>query len=133
MQDSHDGGESFPTGFFKLIWPQATREECSAFIAIYSSDGRVLTNTEVTKGNKHLDLTLKKGSTTAYQAFTPKNTYLHFCFWNFDFPGEINDVPMERLMDRDEMAFHLGDASKSYVRPRSQRCSYAEGWELLPW
>ena len=57
------GEHLFLLAFFKLIWPHATREECSATIAIYSS---VLTNTEVTKGYKHLDLTLKKGSTSIH-------------------------------------------------------------------
>ena len=43
-------------------------------------------NTEITSANvKRINLTTKKGSTKAYQAFTPKNTHLHFCFWNFDF------------------------------------------------
>ena len=43
-------------------------------------------NTEITSANvKRINLTTKKGSTKAYQAFTPKNTHLHFCFWNYDF------------------------------------------------
>jgi len=108
------GEHLFLLALFKLIWPQATREECACFVTLYSADGRILTNTEITKGYQRLDLTVKKGSTTAYQAFTPKNTYLHFCFWNYNFPGGIKDVPMERLMDGDEMAFHLGDASQGY-------------------
>ena len=107
------GEHLFLLAFFKLIWPQANREESALFVAIHSEDGRVLTNTEVTKGYQCLSLTRKKGSTTAYQAFTPKNSFLHFCFWNYNFPGGIKDVPMERLMDGDEMAFHLGDASQS--------------------
>lgn len=108
------GEHLFLLAFFKLIYPQATRPECAAFVALYSKDGYVLTNTEVTHGFKCLNLTRKKGSTTAYQAFTPKNVYLHHCFWKYNFPGGINDVPMERLMDGDEMAFHLGDVSKGY-------------------
>jgi hypothetical protein len=116
------GEHLFLLASFQLIWPQATREECAAFVALYSADGRVLTNTEITKAYKRLDLTVKKGSKTAYQAFTPKNTYLHYCFWNFNFPGGIRDVQMERLMDGDEMAFHLGDVSQGYERAVEASC-----------
>lgn len=108
------GEHIFLIALFKVIWPTATRKEVAAFVALYSGDGRVLTDTEVTDGYKRLNLTRKKGSTTAYQAFTPKNSYLHFCFWNYNFPGGVRDVPIVRLMDGDEMAFHLGDASQGY-------------------
>ena len=44
------GEHLFLLAFFKLIWPQATREECAVFVAQYSAEGRVLTNTEITRG-----------------------------------------------------------------------------------
>ena len=58
---------------FKKTYPQASNPESACYIAEHSTDGRVLTNGEVTKGLRFLNMTRKKGSTTAYQAFTPKN------------------------------------------------------------
>ena len=86
------GEHLFLLAIFKLVYPQASRPQCSCFIAVHSSDGRVLTNGEVTKCLECLNMTSKKGSTTAYQAFSPKNIYLHHCFWNFDAPAGVNLV-----------------------------------------
>lgn len=99
---------------FKKIYPQASNPESACYIAEHSTDGRVLTNGEVTKGLRFLNMTRKKGSTTAYQAFTPKNMWLHYCFWNCKAPGGIMGIPRHLLTDGDEMAIMIDDANQSY-------------------
>lgn len=99
---------------YKLIYPQATNPQCAVFIAIYSDDGRVFTNREISKGLKKLNMTIKKASTTAYQAFTKRNVFLHTSFWQFNFPAGINNVRREVLCDADEMSLVLGDACLTY-------------------
>ena len=96
---------------FKRFYPQASRPECAVFICIHSSDGRVLTNAEMSMGLKKLGMSRKNGSTTAYRAFTPENLFLHRCFWQCEFPGGIGGVPRRRLADADEMSFDIGDAN----------------------
>ena len=99
---------------FKLIYPQATNGECAVFIALESMDSRVFTDNEISKGLRKLHMTKKKSSTTAYQAFTPRNIYLHNCFWSYNFPAGVANVKRRILADADEMAFTIGVASTSY-------------------
>ena len=86
------GEHLFLLTVFKKIYPHASRSEGACFVASHSTDGRVLTDAEVTRAMRLLNMTRKKGSTRAYQAFTPKNMYCHFCFWNFKAPGGIYGV-----------------------------------------
>lgn len=111
---SMGGIHLFLLALYKLIYPQATQPQCAVFIAIYSDDGRVFTNREISKGLNKLKMTIKKASTTAYQAFTPRNEFLHKSFWQFDFPAGINNIRREELCDADEMSLVLGDACLSY-------------------
>ena len=112
---SMGGLHLFLLAMFKRIYPQATNAQCAVFICHYSDDGRVFTDQEITQGLQKLDMTRKKGSTTAYQAFTPKNQYLHKCYWSMNYPGGgVNNVPRRRLGDADEMSFVIGDVSQSY-------------------
>lgn len=53
-------------------------------------------------------------STTAYQAFTPKNLKRHWRFWNLPFPAGIANVPQRELIDCDEMTLVISDANKNY-------------------
>ena len=65
------GEHLFLLTVFKKIYPHASRSEGACFVASHSTDGRVLTDAEVTRAMQLLNMTRKKGSTTAYQAFTP--------------------------------------------------------------
>jgi hypothetical protein len=59
---------------FKLIWPQATYIECTAFIANKSNDARVFLEKDVSsKALRKLGYTMKVTSTVAYQAFKERN------------------------------------------------------------
>lgn len=108
------GEHLFFLALFKRIYPQATNPQCAVFIACYSDDSRVFTNTEITQGLRKLNMTRKKASTTAYQAFTKRNLYLYDCFRNFTFPAGVKDVFRRRLCDADEMALTIGDAGLAY-------------------
>lgn len=76
---SMEGGHLMLLAIFKRIYPQATNNQCAVFIALHSADSRVFTKSEISTGLRKLNMTRKKGSTTAYQAFTPRNVYLHDC------------------------------------------------------
>ncbi|KAL7546345.1 hypothetical protein ACHAWF_009691 [Thalassiosira exigua] len=61
-----------------------------------------------------MGMTRKKASTTAYQAFTPENIVKHHRFWTYPAPAGIRGVPRRRLIDIDECAVELQDASLNY-------------------
>jgi len=109
-----EGEHLFILAAYKRIFPHAKAAQCALFISIHSTDGRVFTNTQIHNALKLLGMTRKKGSTTAYQAFTPRNEYLYDCFISFNFPAGIKNVPRRLLMDGDECSFQVGDIGQSY-------------------
>lgn len=109
-----EGEHLFILSVYKKIFPHAKATECALFICIHSTDGRVFTNKQINTALNILDMTRKKASTTAYQAFTPKNEYLYDCFISYNFPAGIRNVPRRLLMDGDECSFQIGDIGKSY-------------------
>ena len=108
------GHHRFLLAFFKKFYPQARASHCSVFIALHSSDNRVFTDNEISKALSDMGMTRKRASTTAYQAFTPKNLRRHDMFWNRPFPGGIANVERRDLLDADEMAIEVKDASENY-------------------
>jgi transposase len=109
-----EGEHLFILTAYKRIFPHAKASQCALFISIHSTDGRVYTNPQIHNALKILDMTRKKGSTTAYQAFTPRNEYLYDCFISYNFPAGIRNVPRRFLMDGDECSFQVGDIGQSY-------------------
>lgn len=108
------GHHLFLLVFFKKVYPQAKLSQCAVFIAVHSSDNRVFSDQEICKALGRLGMTRKRASTTAYQAFTPKNLRLHDMFWTHPFPAGIADVLRKDLIDVDEMAIELKDSNQNY-------------------
>ena len=108
------GNHIFLLAFFKKIFPQASCSHCAVFIAIYSANNQVFTDNEISKSLRDMNMTRKRASTTAYQAFTPKNLHLHFQYWNYYFPGGIADVRRRDMIDVDECAIELKGANENY-------------------
>ncbi|KAL7518086.1 hypothetical protein ACHAWF_000174 [Thalassiosira exigua] len=98
-----NGHHRFLLAYFKKFYPQASCNECAVFVAIHSDDRAVFTASEISSALIDMGMTMKRVSTTAYQAFTPANIE----------PG-IADVPRRRLIDIDECAIELQDANENY-------------------
>ena len=99
---------------YKMIWPQATYLECSAFIANNSPDGRIFTEWAVGDALRKLGFTRKASSTTAYQAYTPRNVLRRNLFWSRPLPLGIHGVRRCRINDVDEFGIHLNAANRKY-------------------
>ncbi len=78
---------------FKLIRPQATCNECIAFISNKSNNARVFLEKDVSKAQRKLDYTMQVTSTIPYQVFTEHN--LNFChlYWTWLWPLGIHGTP----------------------------------------
>lgn len=99
---------------FKKMHPHASNNACAVFIACHSEDNAVFTSSEVSKAIVDMDLTRKVGSTTAYDAFTPRNLYLHHRFHHYPFPAGIKGTTRESKIDVDECSFELKDANINF-------------------
>ena len=72
------------------------------------------TRQEIGDTIKDMEMTRKKASTTAYQAFTPDNLRYHHRFWNYDMPAGIKGTPRRTLIDVDECAIELKAVNENY-------------------
>ena len=108
------GHHRFLPTIFNKIYPQASNDQCAVFIACHSHDNAVFTGREISKALVDMDMTRKRASTTAYQAFTPQNLRLHHRFWTYPSPAGINGTPRKVLLDADECAIELKDANLNY-------------------
>mmetsp|Transcript_22774 Transcript_22774/g.51622 ORF Transcript_22774/g.51622 Transcript_22774/m.51622 type:complete len:152 (-) Transcript_22774:434-889(-) len=99
---------------FKKIFPQASASQCAVFVACHSADNRVFTDREISAALNRLNFSRKKGSTTAYEAFSPRNLKRHFQFWNYSFPAGVVGVRRRDLIDIDECSFCVGDSDQTY-------------------
>ena len=86
------GHHRFLLAIFKKVYPHSTADECAVYIALFSDDNRVFTGTQMSRALADMEMTRKRASTTAYQAFTPRNLKVHHMFWNNTFPSGIIDT-----------------------------------------
>ena len=128
--------------YYRVVFPKALLSEVAALI--WNAWGRfqnppVLYNASmISKAETRLGLTGKRGSTTAYQAFLPRNLARRHAFWTEPWPYGIADVDAADMIDIDEAGFFLQTANRSYgkaytdVRVRQPgNYGHSEKWTLI--
>jgi hypothetical protein len=85
--------------FLLFAYPEAQEDEIAAFI--YDSGGQIYERSQISKRLKELNMTKKKASTEAYQAYTPRNILTCEQFWSQPPPVGIVGIPRCRLIDVD--------------------------------
>jgi hypothetical protein len=98
--------------FYLIGRPKASLDELRAFIANESDDHVVFDRPTISKVLKRLDLTRKRGSTVANQAFTPMNILKNRLFWTTGGATGVHGVPRRFLLDTDECGPNLTVACK---------------------
>ena len=104
--------------YFRVVFPKALLAEVAAFL--WNAWGRfqnppiLYTLPDISKAETRLGLTRKKGSTTAYQAFLPRNLACRQAFWTQPWPYGIADINQADVIDIDESAFFLETANRGY-------------------
>jgi hypothetical protein len=81
--------DQFLLVFYLLLYPYCELDEAAAFI--YNNGGGIYSRQDLSKRLKELDVTRKKASTEAYQAFLPYNVaaayiillFRAFASWDF--------------------------------------------------
>jgi GH24 family phage-related lysozyme (muramidase) len=71
QKDTVTGFDQFLLSFYTLVYPDFELNEAAAFI--YNNGGGIYSRQDLSKRLKEMDVTRKKASTEAYQAFLPHN------------------------------------------------------------
>ena len=80
------GEHQFLLVVFRIMNPKGSADEAIAFIATHSTNPRIYSREDITKRETELGFTCKAGSTTAFQAFTPRNMHRSRSFWSTAHP-----------------------------------------------
>lgn len=109
------GEHEFLLIFFRvMIAPMATADEVIAFIAQNSSDNMLFDRPQISKCEKRLKLTRKRGSITALQAMTPANLHRRHAFWTQPYPVGRLGTPPADLIDIDEFGIWIEKLNRHY-------------------
>jgi hypothetical protein len=103
---------------YRILYPKAHRCEIQAFLfRAHSGVGNnpfFYSLTAITDAEAALGLNRKKGSTTAYQAFTPINLLRRTIYWRFPGPFGIRDVKREDMIDFDQAGLSVTKGNRSH-------------------
>ncbi|KAJ1440855.1 hypothetical protein B484DRAFT_466010 [Ochromonadaceae sp. CCMP2298] len=123
---------------YREVWPKANADEVRRFIMDTAAHPQHISRQDVYRAQKRLRMTRKRASTTAYQAFSPRNLARRRLFWSHGPPVGIAGVPIAQLIDMDECAFQLSTANRYWgtaytgVRIRDDgHYPHSQKWTLM--
>ena len=121
MTGNHDrtqlvGLDQLTMVFFLIAYTDASIHEIAA--NIYNEGGELYSDDVISKRLNELQITKKKASTEAFQAFTPENRFRVECFFLCPPPLGVFGVPRRKLIDIDEFGLKL------------EKCNRTGGWAL---
>jgi hypothetical protein len=111
------GYDLFLLALYRIVFPKATAAEVNAFLyrANYGNvHFRFYSSSQITEAEKRINLTRKKGSTTAYQALLPVNVQKRWVFWNFPYPYGIADICRQDIINLDECGVEVQSGDRSW-------------------
>lgn len=122
MTGNHDRTQLVGVDMINLVnfintWPDATTDEIAAHI--YNEGGDLYDRQTISKRLAELEITRKKASTEAYQAFTPENQFKVYVFFNLPPPLGVVTIQRRKLIDVDEFGLSL------------EKCNRTKGWALI--
>ena len=97
-----------------FIYPNATADQLCMFI--YANGGDVYTRVQITNRCNELNITRKRSSKEAYDAFSPRSLEKLYLFQTHPPPLGVFGIPIWRLIDIDETGFYLSDCGSNYGR-----------------
>ena len=99
------------------IYPRAKDDEIAAFI--FANGGRIYSRRDISRRCRELQLTTKRASLEAANAYTLRNSLRTQQFWTMGPRVGVYGVPRHRLIDIDEASFCLKKIEKRYGRAYS--------------
>ena len=108
---------------FLMGYPEGRVSEVRAFVA-NASDGRVFSRGQVSRRLDELNITRKRASTEAYQAYSPVNLFKRDIFFTHNLPFGIANAQRRSFLDTDECGLELQSCNRGGRDMRFQGC----GW-----
>jgi hypothetical protein len=103
---------------YRATFPKAERAEIAAFLwrahSGHLPNPHLFTATEIYRAENILGLNRKKGSTTAYKAYLPRNLLRRYMYHHFTPPYVINNVRRMHMIDIDEACLTVEAANRRY-------------------
>jgi hypothetical protein len=103
---------------YRAAFPKAERAEVAAFLwrahSGHLPNPHLYTATEINRAENLLGLNRKKGSTTAYRAYLPRNLLRRHMYHHFPTPYGINNVRRMHMIDLDEACLTVEAANRKY-------------------
>ena len=101
---------------YRIAFPKCSSAQINAFlyrVNFGDVNFRFYTKAQITKAETRIGMTRKRGSTTAFQAYLPRNIRKRWMYWNLPYPYGIADIRVEDLIDLDECGLFVETAGKS--------------------
>ena len=103
---------------YRAAFPKAERAEVAAFLWRAHSGHlpipHLYTASEITRAENILGLNRKKGSTTAYRAYIPRNLLQRYMYHQFPTPFGISNIRRVDMIDLDEACLTVEAANRRY-------------------
>jgi len=113
------GSDLILLALYRSVYPKCTLAKLNAFL--YRSnfgnpDFALYSDSQLSNVEKKVGLSMKRGSTTAYQALLPVNIRKRWAYWNFSYPMGITDCSRLRMIDLDECGIFVEMANRTRGR-----------------
>ena len=111
------GNDLVYLAIYRTIFPKAKTPEINAFIGRMNFGNpaqRFYTIDQIKRAEDRLGLSMKVGSTTAYQAFKPINVAKRHDYWNREFPFGMANIRRQDIIDLDEAGVFVETADRKY-------------------
>ena len=102
---------------YRTIFPKANTAEINAFIGGMNfgrPDQRFYSSTQIKDAEERLGMSMKVGSTTAYQAFRPINLIRREDYWTRNYPFGMANIHRQDIIDLDEAGIFVETADRKY-------------------
>ena len=93
---------SFYLAYYRLLFPKVHHDEINAFLYYVGGMDRLYVASQISRAEDRIGLSTKVGSTTAFQAYTPRNLKIRRNYWTAEFPFGMVGIRRRDLIDIDE-------------------------------
>ena len=93
---------SFFLAYYRLLYPKVRHDETNVFLYYIGGMDRFYDASQISRAEDRLGLSTKVGSTTAYQAYTPRNLLIRQNYWTAEYPVGMIGIRRRDIIDIDE-------------------------------